>query len=74
VDDADIAQRIEERQREQALTLHRERAQRQSEEESDVKTRNCIDCGDPISKARLAALPYAKRCVECQEYMEWRRH
>lgn len=30
----------------------------------------CIDCGDPISPARLAAQPGAVRCIECQRDFE----
>jgi RNA polymerase-binding protein DksA len=31
---------------------------------------DCIDCGDPIDKKRLAAKPQASRCVECQGHFE----
>jgi len=31
---------------------------------------NCIDCGEPIAKARLVAYPTAKRCTECQTAYE----
>jgi RNA polymerase-binding transcription factor DksA len=27
----------------------------------------CLDCGDPISRARLTAIPWAIRCITCQE-------
>ena len=27
----------------------------------------CIDCEDPIAERRLAAVPWAKRCIRCQE-------
>ena len=30
----------------------------------------CVDCGNPIPYARLAAYPAAKRCVACQEKAE----
>lgn len=30
----------------------------------------CIDCDDPISPARKAALPSAERCIHCQEQYE----
>jgi RNA polymerase-binding transcription factor DksA len=32
----------------------------------------CIDCGSPIDHARLAAAPYAARCVSCQ--VQYERH
>jgi RNA polymerase-binding transcription factor DksA len=25
----------------------------------------CLDCGRPISRARLDALPYARQCIRC---------
>lgn len=30
----------------------------------------CIDCDNPIAERRLAALPWASRCVHCQEKMD----
>ncbi|WP_051670844.1 TraR/DksA family transcriptional regulator [Bryobacter aggregatus] len=27
----------------------------------------CIDCEEPIAERRLVALPWAKRCLKCQE-------
>ena len=30
----------------------------------------CAECGEKISKKRLAALPYSILCVQCQEEME----
>lgn len=30
----------------------------------------CLDCGEPIPAGRLAAVPGACRCVECQKEME----
>jgi DnaK suppressor protein len=32
----------------------------------------CVDCGEPIAPARLAAYPTATRCIECQEGFEAR--
>ena len=34
------------------------------------KDRDCLDCGDPITKKRLKANPQATRCVECQTEYE----
>lgn len=31
---------------------------------------NCGECGKPISKKRLKALPYAEVCIECQKKSE----
>lgn len=33
----------------------------------------CIDCGKPISRERLEAIPWALRCIACQEQWEARR-
>ncbi len=33
-------------------------------------TEECVDCGDEIETARLAALPSARRCLCCQECAE----
>lgn len=30
----------------------------------------CVECGDPISPARLAALPDARTCIGCQRELE----
>ena len=30
----------------------------------------CIDCGDDIAAARLRALPFAVRCLECEDVRE----
>lgn len=32
----------------------------------------CIDCGKPISRERLEAIPWALRCIACQERWEAR--
>ena len=30
----------------------------------------CLNCGEPIRKERLAALPYANSCIHCAEKQE----
>ncbi|WP_447978274.1 TraR/DksA family transcriptional regulator [Candidatus Nitrospira bockiana] len=30
----------------------------------------CEDCGEPISPERLKAIPFARRCIECQRKAE----
>jgi DnaK suppressor protein len=32
----------------------------------------CEECGEPIAKPRLQAIPYAKHCIECAREMERR--
>ena len=34
---------------------------------NDGKFGHCEDCGKQISRARLRALPYARRCVRCEK-------
>ena len=31
---------------------------------------NCFECGDEIAHARLRALPFAVRCIDCEEARE----
>ena len=31
---------------------------------------NCFECGEEISQARLRALPFAVRCIECEQARE----
>jgi DnaK suppressor protein len=31
---------------------------------------NCVECGEPIARARLFANPAATRCAECQQFVE----
>jgi RNA polymerase-binding protein DksA len=33
----------------------------------------CVECGQPISEARIKAYPYADECIECAEFDERRR-
>jgi len=39
-------------------------------EPDEVCERICVDCGDPIPAARIAALPATIRCVLCQTAFE----
>lgn len=34
----------------------------------------CEECGNPINKERLRAIPYARFCIKCQREMESRGH
>ncbi|MBP1844775.1 phage/conjugal plasmid C-4 type zinc finger TraR family protein [Rhizobium petrolearium] len=31
---------------------------------------NCTSCGFPIPEERRAAAPFARRCIECQTFLE----
>ncbi len=30
----------------------------------------CLECGDPIARPRLQALPYTRHCIECARKLE----
>ncbi len=32
----------------------------------------CVECGEPISKPRLQALPYTRHCIQCARELESR--
>ena len=34
----------------------------------------CEECGKPIAEKRLAALPYATRCIGCEEQFQQRQN
>lgn len=73
-DAADRAQALEEEEREQALR-RASTAMRRSAliAPATVKGRRvCMDCLEPIGRARLRAAPAALRCVECQTEHERR--
>jgi DnaK suppressor protein len=40
---------------------------------SDATYGLCLDCGEPVARARLHAYPTAKRCITCQTRHEDRR-
>jgi DnaK suppressor protein len=64
----DRAAELEQRDRDQALQAALNRpieAPRQ-----DEHGRYCKACSQPISAARLAAVPYAVRCISCQQLQE----
>ena len=42
-----------------------DKVERAMEHIQDGTYGNCVDCGKPIPVARLDALPYATRCVDC---------
>lgn len=33
----------------------------------------CVGCGDPLPAARQAAMPAARRCIDCQDQAERRQ-
>jgi len=34
---------------------------------------SCLECGKPITKKRLKAVPHAKHCIKCQSELERRK-
>lgn len=64
----DRASEKEERDRTEAIAAVLEAARPTS-----LATGMCVDCGDPIEPERLAALPYAQRCIGCQRQQEHRK-
>ncbi len=65
MDQFDRAQEIDASFLKQALTMQ----QRVAAFSRDART-HCIDCGEMISKARLAVLPGCIRCIDCAEALE----
>lgn len=60
----DEAQQLDADRRADALAAHR--AARATAHATGI----CRDCGDPIDPERLAALPHAIRCLDCQRAAE----
>lgn len=65
MDVVDEAQQLELDRRADALA-----ARRAASAPSHLATGICCDCGDPIEPERLAALPSARRCLDCQALAE----
>ncbi|SEM75113.1 phage/conjugal plasmid C-4 type zinc finger protein, TraR family [Syntrophus gentianae] len=69
-DEIDQAQHHDEFFREQALCSHYDRLRKKTGLHRSLAggtgPSECIDCGDPIEPARLAVMPNAIRCLDCQ--------
>ena len=73
-DDGDLAD-VASRDSLQAASLNRHRARLRAIEQAllsidEGSYGTCEDCGEEISGGRLNAVPFALRCVECQEMQE----
>lgn len=68
MDNADIA----EKNQAQLLNLRLKQHKHQHNEPQWIEDGvvMCIDCSNPIPKARLAKVPSAVRCAQCQEIKE----
>jgi len=72
-DPSDLASSIEEQQRAAALAAARGRSiSTEAPDEDDQGNRYCLDCGDAIPPARIAAVG-AVRCVDCASALEYRQ-
>lgn len=60
------------------LTITQERAEKRFTDQrlkglknaNKISATDCIDCGDPIPKARQEAIKGVQRCVPCQSLSE----
>ena len=66
--DYELASALTERMLTHSLQQHHQRTRPAGEGVADGV---CVDCGRQIAAARLAVMPYASRCVRCQENHEW---
>ncbi len=41
-----------------------------AKKEAEVEVRYCEECGEPISPARLRAVPNTTLCIDCAEELE----
>lgn len=72
-DPSDLASSIEEQQRAAALAAARSRSiSTEAPDEDDQGNRYCLDCGETIPPARIAAVG-AVRCVDCALALECRQ-
>lgn len=72
MDVADEAALVEARHIEQSLANHKRQNKQQEPLVIDGE-RCCVDCDLPINKKRLAFIPTAVRCAECEGYHERQR-
>lgn len=63
-DQVDVSQLLEERLRDTGVRRIREALA------ARPHATQCQGCGDPIGAARLAAIPAATRCTDCQSILE----
>ena len=73
-DRSDLAQEYDHRQKERAFLEQAEEQLEQIEQAIQRMKEDtyglCASCGQPISRDRLRALPYAELCVECKASQE----
>lgn len=68
-DEIDRAQESEAQFQEYALRA----ARRGSKGQALSASRRCVDCDEPISDERIALVPWAVRCIDCQLEAETQR-
>ena len=67
-DAIDRAAELEQRQRDQAIKAALKRPKETPRQ--DENGRYCVECSIQIPALRLAKVPYAVRCIECQTLTE----
>lgn len=67
-DDFDRAQEVEQRDRDLAIAAHA--ASRSERIQQGNRRPDCIDCGAPIGKKRLRAVPETNHCIDCASEAE----
>lgn len=72
MDELDRAKNEEMADRQRALDAQAARARETEPPRLVDGVRVCIDCGEPIPAARLAARPESVRCVLCKQQKEHR--
>ncbi len=76
-DPIEVAQELEEEQVWLAVLDQSHETQLQVDEAmhllAEGRYGQCVNCGEPIPLGRLRALPFALRCLPCQERFESRR-
>ncbi len=76
-DPIEVAQDLEEEQVWLAVLEQSREIQAQVDEAmhllAEGRYGQCVSCGEPIPVARLRALPFALRCLQCQERFETRK-
>ncbi|WKE64351.1 TraR/DksA family transcriptional regulator [Gallaecimonas kandeliae] len=65
----DAAQNLEENQRQQALSNHKNRPHERQDIDAEGRVW-CLDCPVQVPPERLAKVPDACRCIDCQQITE----
>ena len=72
-DEMDRVQDLADAQRAEALTRRQLLRAAAGQDVAPAYNTICTGCGEQIAPARLAAMPYTRRCTECATAAEMRR-